>query len=1470
MQAKTAKTKTTTRVYDVTFAKCLFLPASSAERYAQKVVNYSKLGAGDAYLCGLHYSRLGKFLISPYLSYGEDWSFPPQDEGFQSVALCDLTVSHEGPSRTTLFRQPDDFLQHLKQSLTMAETEDQSLSITSETPSSTSTRTSSDTRKYPGRVVFLRGFPSAQWLSCLGSTLDVDPEFFYRHLEATMSNGPRSDQSFSTPFPWSQDLLELRVCNTGSWDTNGFGPKLVELRRDCESKIRKHIEDFAHLRNFAVGDSVVRRFLVHNRHHFSIEQRLSIEVIHHTRTWSVIVWQDSGKDISRGASGHLFNLQNATTLHPIFQHRPRMATTGTTDRAGSSAQEAEPFPQSINHLQANYGRHLKSDIMVNDVFYALSELFEFSAASVDQLLKHFEDSIAELLRLDNPDTTKISELLILKSYIDDYRSYVGNILKIVKTRGNPKWPRVTKADPKKRERADLAAERLELRYEHLLGKCERLSEHCAGGISILMSLDAHEQTAKAMTQAGRLGKLSVLVYVYIPITFAASFYGMNFAELGDHLSIWCFFAMAAPLLVVSMVAWFVDVRTTYPDGKGWDITKLLMKGNRRDISKDNMTEQEIEGFATSCRSFEDLQLDIPILSVHETRETKSWDSRLSNLRKRANAPKMLLTREMVMTRARRESLFEVEKAHMDLCDIEELEPLYDQLTSFFSTFVHHAPKNLQYALHQPSFRAAASIKLKTSSSIASSDYPDNKIYTPKTDSDDIPTHTCSNDSGQHGEVEGDSEPVSRQSLELPFLHTGSITRIGKTETASEYLYSRLQKFNVVIWVYSDTERKLGPQFVTLAKELGGDAISDTIDEVSAREFVNGWLADPVGHRVERGRSIKVDDIKWLMVFDNADDPELLYDWLPSQGPGSILVTGKYPYVKENAYRLDRGIDLEPFSSREGGDMLQRLSGRQDEAGATEASMRVSDELGGHPLAISQMSAIIREHHLTFQDFEDWYQEDAKELYDLRAGGRWTNYKHTVATAWSLEHASEKALALLNVLSLLDPDRIPEEILIDGAKDVKLSNYPAKKHIYFKARTELIHASLIKRNMATNELQIHRLVQQVVRQRMDQKRLHDVYSAIAVLLSEVWPFVSGTDPTRNQAWRIPVAERYAPQICKLEEHFAFDINSNRFQGTAISGYIFSSYAWYMSERGVPEQTQMFACLAKTILEQFLDDLSSDQERVTHWLGEAHHSLSLTACITGSSDGLEDAEAWQRLLNSRIEKYGLSSDKLALATAYNQLGICQSNKEQFADAVANFDKSVTAYNSVADAPQFSATFPAISQSMLHCLMHRYNEAEHALRPFLEEHERVLGKDDKTTSRSGLIWRTMGDIRNGQQLYEEAIDYHMRALDNLKTTCGEKHYFTGDCFYSLGKDVLRHGKKEEAIAIDVFTSAPHREAQAARALWQKGRVVKEFGDELQSKQVFGKAMELRRKLAPDDGRTIDDLEENDWTKLIIYWSR
>lgn len=66
----------------------------------------------------------------------------------------------------------------------------------------------------------------------------------------------------------------------------------------------------------------------------------------------------------------------------------------------------------------------------------------------------------------------------------------------------------------------------------------------------------------------------------------------------------------------------------------------------------------------------------------------------------------------------------------------------------------------------------------------------------------------------------------------------------------------------------------------------------------------------------------------------------------------------------------------------------------------------------------------------------------------------------------------------------------------------------------------------------------------------------------------------------------------------------------------------------------------------------------------------------------------------------------------------------------------------------------------------------------------------------TRSGHIWRAMGNIRNGQGRYSEALAYHERAVENMRITLGEKHYFTGDCLYSLAVDLIRQGHHERAL--------------------------------------------------------------------------
>lgn len=277
-------------------------------------------------------------------------------------------------------------------------------------------------------------------------------------------------------------------------------------------------------------------------------------------------------------------MTKTTKFHPVFQHRSRMAlsTVSKSRPVQIPAQEERPHPQSIDHIHRNFGRDLKTEIMAQDVFYALNELFEFSAASVDQLLELCEGNIKDMSL--QSDSTRLSEQLFIKNFVDDYRGYIKDTLTTVQSRGGRDWPSASDGTSQ-RDKANRAADQLEHRYQRLLERCERLQEHCASSITILMNQQAQQQITRATQQTKQLNKLSVLAYIYIPITFATSFFGMNFKELGTSLSIWTFFAMAIPLLIVSLMAWVIDIRAVYSLGVRI-VQRFVLRGwTKRDVSE---------------------------------------------------------------------------------------------------------------------------------------------------------------------------------------------------------------------------------------------------------------------------------------------------------------------------------------------------------------------------------------------------------------------------------------------------------------------------------------------------------------------------------------------------------------------------------------------------------------------------------------------------------------------------------------------------------------------------------------------------------------------------------------------------------------------------------------------------------------------------------------------------------------------
>jgi hypothetical protein len=102
---------------------------------------------------------------------------------------------------------------------------------------------------------------------------------------------------------------------------------------------------------------------------------------------------------------------------------------------------------------------------------------------------------------------------------------------------------------------------------------------------------------------------------------------------------------------------------------------------------------------------------------------------------------------------------------------------------------------------------------------------------------------------------------------------------------------------------------------------------------------------------------------------------------------------------------------------------------QDHAHQVLAAQKLAGELGGLPLAINQMANYILDTRCSLEEFVEMFSnlQDKKEL--LRSSGPTfdMSYSHSLTTVWdiSFSHLNDNGRHLLEILSFLDPDSIPE-------------------------------------------------------------------------------------------------------------------------------------------------------------------------------------------------------------------------------------------------------------------------------------------------------------------------------------------------------------------------------------------------------------------------------------------------------------
>ncbi len=303
--------------------------------------------------------------------------------------------------------------------------------------------------------------------------------------------------------------------------------------------------------------------------------------------------------------------------------------------------------------------------------------------------------------------------------------------------------------------------------------------------------------------------------------------------------------------------------------------------------------------------------------------------------------------------------------------------------------------------------------------------------------------------------------------------------IGKTQIAVEYAYTYRDAYQAVLWVRATNHETLTLDYVSIANLLHLPKREEGEQHLVV-EDVKHWLATHT---------------HWLLILDNADDLTIVSEFLPTVHQGHIVFTTRTHTTGKIAQR----VEVDTMNKDEGVLLLLRsakiLTPEQPLTRATDVQYKEAEaivqELGGLPLALDQAGSYIEETEGTLTKYLSLYQTHRKELLQLH-GKLETEYPESVATTWSLsfqhiERTNPASADILRLCAFLDPDAIPEELLIQDIfpKTSAISTLVGNEFLLEQAIKELLQFSLVRRDTERKQVSIHRLVQAVLKDRMER-------------------------------------------------------------------------------------------------------------------------------------------------------------------------------------------------------------------------------------------------------------------------------------------------------------------------------------------------------------------------------------------------
>lgn len=448
--------------------------------------------------------------------------------------------------------------------------------------------------------------------------------------------------------------------------------------------------------------------------------------------------------------------------------------------------------------------------------------------------------------------------------------------------------------------------------------------------------------------------------------------------------------------------------------------------------------------------------------------------------------------------------------------------------------------------------------------------------------------------------------------------------IGKSELARKYAHRFAFDYEHVWWLNAQDRRTITEGIARLAQAMRLDTSGDL-----TRKVFDRLAASPSGER-------------WLLVYDNADDPEVLHELVPRDGPAHVVITSR-------AVEQPNQARLEALARAESIALLRGYVGDLN----VEDAESIADLVEHLPLALNLAGAWLREtarhlrqQHNTREGAAAWAAVEFRERFEQQTseqvGGVPDCVVRTlrvVVATLRAEHLGEAAVRIAQLCVFLSSEGVALRVLRSApvlaamagtCEGVSCDELDLDRVLWFGDRYGLFNL----RWTTPASVGTHRLVQRLVRELTSPDELA---ARQAMVLSALAAFT----PTESE---IDNFERMA-DMRELRKHIVVSGAAGS-TATPVRRWLVNQMRFFMHEGD--EETLRFAI---SVSQEVLANWAQDDEpglrmqlrfhvaNLYRSLGDAAEALRLDRALLDEQDRVLGRDHPRTLRTARGLAHGL---------------------------------------------------------------------------------------------------------------------------------------------------------------------------------------------------------------------------------------